>query len=61
MSLAKFWKNYLKIGGLDNKSKALYLALILDLRIRKEGLYSISLTSDIITNIYNKLQTDYTM
>jgi hypothetical protein len=52
-------KYYPKQGNLNNKSKALYLALILDPRIKREGLKNIGLTSGLITDIYNRLYTDY--
>jgi hypothetical protein len=44
---------------LDNKSKALYLALILDPRIKRAGLAGIGLDSGIVSDIYNRLKTDY--
>ena len=46
---------------MDNKSKALYLALILDPRIKQEGLTNISLSNNISSDIYNRLKTDYNM
>jgi len=57
--IAKLRKYYPKTRALNNKSKALYLALILDPRIKKEGLIGISLSSGIIINIYNRLYTNY--
>jgi len=57
--MAKLRKYYLKTSLLNNKSKALYLALILDPRIKRDGLIGISLTSGIASNIYNRLETDY--
>jgi hypothetical protein len=59
--IAKLRKYYPKTGALNNKSKALYLALILDPRIKKEGLIGIGLTSGMATDIYNRLYTDYIM
>ena len=44
---------------MDNKSKALYLALILDPRIKRAGLAGIELAPGIVSNIYNRLETDY--
>jgi hypothetical protein len=44
---------------LNNKSQALYLALILDPRIKKEGLANIGLSIGIISDIYAKLSADY--
>ena len=44
---------------LNNKSKALYLALILNPRIKQEGLASIGLSSGMSSDIYNRLKTDY--
>jgi hypothetical protein len=35
------------------------MALILDPRIKQEGLTSISLSSGISSDIYNRLNTDY--
>ena len=58
-SIAKLRKYYSKIDILDNKSKALYLALILNPRIKWEGLTSISLSSRISSDIYNRLRTNY--
>jgi hypothetical protein len=57
--MAKLRKYYLKTSVLDNKSKALYLALILDPWIKQEGLTSIGLSSGISSDIYNRLKTDY--
>jgi hypothetical protein len=57
--LAKLRKYYPKTSILNNKSKALYLALILDPRIKKDSLIGISLTSGIASDIYNRLETDY--
>jgi hypothetical protein len=50
-----------KTGVLDNKSKALYLALIFGSRIKQEGLTSIGLFTSISLNIYNGLKTDCNM
>jgi hypothetical protein len=44
---------------LSNRSKALYLALILDPRIKREGLSNIRLGSGLESDIYNRLYTDY--
>jgi hypothetical protein len=57
--MAKLRKYYPKTGVLDNKNKALYLSLILDPRIKREGLTSIGLSSGIEADIYNRLQIDY--
>ena len=57
--IAKLKKYYLKQGNLNNKSKALYLALILDPRIKREGLSNIGLSSGLVNNIYNRLYTNY--
>jgi len=43
----------------NNKSKAFYLALILNPRIKKDGLTNIGLSTGIISDIYNRLKTDY--
>jgi hypothetical protein len=56
---AKLCKYYPKIGILDNKSKALYLALILNPRIKRIELAGIGLDSSIVSDIYNRLKTDY--
>jgi hypothetical protein len=47
------------MGVLNNKSKAFYLALILNPRVKKEGLINISLSFNITSNIYNRLKTNY--
>jgi hypothetical protein len=57
--MAKLWKYYSKQKALNNKSKAFYLAYILDYRIKKESLDNICLSSSIIANIYNKLKIVY--
>ena len=57
--MTKLRKYYPKQGNLNNKSKALYLALILNPRIKKEGLSNISLFFNIIKNIYNRLYINY--
>jgi hypothetical protein len=44
---------------LNNKSKAFYLAFILNPRIKREGLINISLSSSISSDIYNRLKTNY--
>ena len=44
---------------MSNRSKALYLALILDPRIKREGLSNIGLGSGLESDIYNRLYTDY--
>ena len=44
---------------MDNKSKALYLALILDPRIKRAGLAGIGLAPGMVSDIYNRLETDY--
>jgi hypothetical protein len=49
--IAKLRKYYPKTGALVNKSKALYLALILNLRIKREELEVISLSSGLISDI----------
>ena len=41
--------------SLNNKSKALYLALILDPRIKREGLTNIGLSTGITLDIFNRL------
>jgi hypothetical protein len=47
------------MGSINNKSKALYLPLILDPRIKREGLASIGLSNGQASDIYNKLYFDY--
>ena len=44
---------------MDNKNKALYLAFILDPRIKRAGLAGIGLASGMVSDIYNRLKTDY--
>jgi hypothetical protein len=41
------------MGSLNNKSKALYLAFILDPRIKREGLTNIVLFTSITSDIFN--------
>ena len=50
---------YPKQGVLLNKSKAFYLSLIFDPRIKIKGLYNISISSGIISNIQSRLDLDY--
>jgi hypothetical protein len=57
--MAKLRKYYLKTRALNNKYKVLYLSLILDPRIKSEGLSLISLTSGLSINIKNKLKEEY--
>jgi hypothetical protein len=57
--ITKLRKYYPKISVLDNRSKALYLALIINPRIKQEGLTSINLSSGISSDIYNRLKTNY--
>ena len=59
--IAKLRKYYPKIGGLNNKSKALYLSLILNPQIKKEGLAGIGSSSSIISNIINQFTLDYSI
>jgi hypothetical protein len=59
--IAKLRKYYPKTGVLVNRSKALYLALILDPRIKREGLKAIGLSSGLISDIYDRLYMDYQM
>ena len=44
---------------MDNKSKALYLALILNSRIKRVRLAGIGLAPGMLSDIYNRLETDY--
>jgi hypothetical protein len=57
--IAKLRKYYLKLNILNNKNKVLYLALILNPRIKRKGLATIGFNSGIETNIYNRLRIDY--
>jgi hypothetical protein len=57
--ITKLRKYYPKTSVLENRNKALYLALILDPRIKREGLINIGLTSGLKSDIYNRLKTDY--
>jgi hypothetical protein len=57
--IAKLRKYYPKTGALNNRHKALYLSLILDPRIKSEGLSLISLTSGLSIDIKNKLKEEY--
>jgi hypothetical protein len=57
--IAKLRKYYLKLSVLNNKNKALYLALTLNPRIKRKGLATIGLSSGIETDIYNRLRIDY--
>ena len=55
----KLRKYYPKTRSINNKSKAFYLALILDPRIKKEGLSNIGLSTGITSDIESRLKTDY--
>jgi hypothetical protein len=57
--ITKLRKYYPKTNILNNTNKVLYLVLILDPRIKKEGLTGIGLISGISSDIYNRLKTDY--
>jgi hypothetical protein len=57
--IAKLRKYYPKTGALNNRHKALYLSLILNPRIKSEGLSLIGLTSGLSIDIKNKLEEEY--
>ena len=52
-------RKYFPKNSILNESKALYLSLILDPRIRREGLEAIGLTNSQASEIYNRLLTNY--
>ncbi|KAH7309951.1 hypothetical protein BKA65DRAFT_485174 [Rhexocercosporidium sp. MPI-PUGE-AT-0058] len=56
--IAKLRKYYLK-QGINLNNKALYLSLILDPRIKKDGLKLISLSRSQSIDIYNRLKEVY--
>jgi len=57
--IAKLRKYYPKTRGIVNKSKAFYISLIFDPRIKVEGLYNIGIYSGMISDIKNRLNVDY--
>ncbi|KAH7317580.1 hypothetical protein BKA65DRAFT_483062 [Rhexocercosporidium sp. MPI-PUGE-AT-0058] len=57
--LIKLRKYYPKTGNINENNKSLYLALILDPRIKQEGLEVISLSRNQAFEIYNKLKEVY--
>jgi hypothetical protein len=57
--IAKLRKYYPKTGGVVNKSKAFYISLIFDPRIKVEGLYNIGISSGMVSDIKNRLNVDY--
>ena len=52
-------QKYFPKTGINQSNKALYLSLILDPRIKKDGLEAIGLTYGQTIDIYNRLVTDY--
>lgn len=58
--IAKLRKYYPKTG-IDNKNKALYLALILDPRIKEGGLSQLGLSNGTIIDIKTKLKEEYNL
>ncbi|KAH7303890.1 hypothetical protein BKA65DRAFT_486358 [Rhexocercosporidium sp. MPI-PUGE-AT-0058] len=58
-SIVKLPKYYPRIGVLDNKSKGFYIFLILDFRIKEEGLKALNLSTGFISNIKTRLKTDF--
>ena len=56
--IAKLQKYFPKTG-ISKTNKALYLSLILDPRIKREGLTTIGLIDGQASNIYNRLYTDF--
>ncbi|TVY31259.1 hypothetical protein LOCC1_G008680 [Lachnellula occidentalis] len=60
LSIAKLRKYYPKYGIINDSNKAIYLALILDPRIKKAGLEGIRFTSGVSLDIETLLKADYT-
>jgi hypothetical protein len=52
-------RKYFPKQGISQNNKALYLALILDPRIKREGLEAIGLTRGESIDMYNRLYTDF--
>ncbi len=52
-------RKYFPKQGISTNNKALYLALLLDPRIKRDGLETIGLTRGQVTDIYNRLYEDY--
>ena len=46
--------------SINNKNKALFLSLILDPRIKQEGLEAIGLSRAQVFDIYQRLEVDFT-
>ena len=57
--IAKLRKYYPKSGALENKTKSLYMALVLDPRLKEEGLKSMGLSTGFISDIMARLKTDF--
>ncbi|PVH70960.1 hypothetical protein DL98DRAFT_577629 [Cadophora sp. DSE1049] len=57
--IAKLRKYYPRIGVLDNKSKNFYISLILDPRLKEEGLKALGLSIGFISDIKARLKTDF--
>ena len=52
-------RKYFPKQGISSNNKALYLSLLLDPRIKREGLEAIGLTRGQATDIYNRLYEEY--
>jgi hypothetical protein len=53
-------KYYPNDAGINTKNKAIYIALLLDLRIKRAGLELTGITSSQATDIKTKLNIEYT-
>ncbi|TVY31256.1 hypothetical protein LOCC1_G008433, partial [Lachnellula occidentalis] len=60
LGVAKLRKYYPKYSIINDSNKAIYLALILDPRIKKAGLEGIRFTSRVLSDIETLLKADYT-
>ena len=62
IGIAKLRKYYPKNQWIssNNRNKALYISLVLDPRIKEEGLYNLDLTSGQISDIIELLKEEYT-
>ncbi|TVY31247.1 hypothetical protein LCER1_G009276, partial [Lachnellula cervina] len=59
LKVAKLCKYYPKATAISNSNKAIFLALILDPRIRKDGLENIGFSSRVVTDIKTHLKADF--
>ena len=57
--IAKLRKYYPKTGSINNRNKALYIALILDPRIKLVGLSNMGFSTSIISDIKTRFKEVY--